>query len=98
MGALVNKKQPILINDANKEREVLNLLRKTFGIQHIENAALIPVLAFGKKDVDQVIVLLNRFKTVKEKKDEEKKISLKFANSYLPWNNPVFQSLLDHSF
>jgi hypothetical protein len=98
MGALVNKKQPILINDANKDREILNLLRKTFGIQHIENAALIPVIAFGKKQVEQVIVLLNRFKTVKEKKDEEKKVSTKFSNSYLPWANPVFQSLLEHSF
>ena len=78
MGTLVNKRQPILINDTNKDREILNLLRKTFGLQHIENAALIPVIAFGKKMVEQVIVLLNRFKNVKEKKDEEKKVSLKF--------------------
>ena len=49
IGILVNKRQPILINDANKDREILNLLRKTFGVQHIENAALIPVAAFGKK-------------------------------------------------
>ena len=78
MGTLVNKRQPILINDTNKDREILNLLRKTFGLQNIENAALIPVIAFGKKMVEQVIVLLNRFKNVKEKKDEEKKVSLKF--------------------
>jgi len=35
---------------------------------------------------------------VKEKKDEEKKVSLKFQTSFLPWTNPVFQSLLEHSF
>ena len=78
MGTLVNKRQPILINDTNKDREICNLLRKTFGLQNIESAALIPVIAFGKKMVEQVIVLLNRFKNVKEKKDEEKKVSLKF--------------------
>lgn len=49
MGTLVNKRQPILINDANKDRDVLNLIRQTLGIHHIETAALIPVLAFGKK-------------------------------------------------
>jgi hypothetical protein len=45
-----------------------------------------------------VIVLLNRYKNVKEKKDDEKKVQIKFSNSFLPWVNPVFQSLLEHSF
>jgi hypothetical protein len=51
-GILTTKKLPILANDGNRDRDTLNLLRKALGIKQIESAALIPVIAFGKQQVE----------------------------------------------